>query len=423
MVYSEHMRLKFLGEIHAGAGFPEVEQGDLTNDIPFFKVGDAANPTNLTYLTSYQHTISNETRLRLRAYLFPKESIVFAKIGAALLLNKRRIIPRPSCVDNNMAGFVPKSVFPKWAYWCLCDVDFADLVNPGAVPSLNEGILNNISVFVPSESVQRQLSYLLDSETSRIDALISKKERQIELLQEKRQAIITHAVTKGLDPNAKMKDSGVEWIGEIPSHWEALELKRKWTVIDCKHKTAEYTDEGYPVISTTEVKPGRLSLNTQRRTTEECYFDLIGDSRKPEKGDLIYSRNASLGVAAFVETEAPFCMGQDVCLVKSRSENQLFLMYYLNSSVANHQLQLFSIGSTFSRINVEQIKKMIICHPPMTEQVAIAKFLDLKQQEIGSLIEKIADSISIIQEYRSSLITSAVSGHIDVSKMNTKAPE
>jgi type I restriction enzyme S subunit len=139
------------------------------------------------------------------------------------------------------------------------------------------------------------------------DALIEAKRRLIALLEEKRAVLISQVVTKGLDPDVPMKDSGIEWLGEIPAHWEAIELRRGWDVRDCKHRTAEYVfADGIPIVSTTEIKPGRLSLENTRLTTLEDFLDLTEGGRLPQCGDIIYSRNASLGSAAYVDTNEQF---------------------------------------------------------------------------------------------------------------------
>jgi len=218
--------LKRIGGLQAGAGFPEDEQGLQAEGIPFFKVGDMGSEGNEREMIGCPNTISALTAKRLRAFVFPARTIVFAKVGAALLLNRRRLLTQPSCIDNNIMGFMPDTCDHNWAFWWLSGLDLRELANPGAVPSVNEGQMRDTPVALPSEDEQRAIAAFLDRETARIDALVAKKERLIALLQEKRTALITRAVTKGLDPNVPMKDSGVEWLGEIPAHWEVRKVKR-----------------------------------------------------------------------------------------------------------------------------------------------------------------------------------------------------
>jgi len=203
------------------------------------------------------------------------------------------------------------------------------------------------------------------------------------------------------------KDSGVEWLGKVPRHWEALQLRRRWRVIDCKHRTAEYVDDGIPIVSTTEVKPGRLNLENTRMTSEAEFLDLT-EGRLPKRGDIIYSRNASVGSAAYVDTEKPFGMGQDVCLITSTDQNQLFLSYLLNSPVVLGQLEALMVGSTIHRINVGQIQRFWLVCPPLEEQYAIASFLDRETAIIDALISKKERLIELLLEKRTAIISHAV---------------
>jgi type I restriction enzyme S subunit len=175
-----------------------------------------------------------------------------------------------------------------------------------------------------------------------------------------------------------------------------------------------YFDTGIPIVSTTEIKPGILDLSSTRKTSTEEYRDLVSDGRQPRKGDLIYSRNASLGSAAYVGTDEPFCMGQDVCMMTSSDQDQLFLMYQLNSSFVRSQLESVAIGSTFLRINIAQIGCLTVCCPPPQEQARIASYLTGVQDSFRELGQAIETNIALLREYRSALITAAVTGQLDI---------
>jgi type I restriction enzyme S subunit len=126
--------LKRLGELQAGAGFPEEEQGITDEVLPFFKVGDLAQSDDGKHLISAPNTVSPATAKRLRAFVFAERTIVFAKVGAALLLNRRRILTRPSCIDNNMMGFTLRTCEVGWAFYWLAGLDFGELANPEQFP-------------------------------------------------------------------------------------------------------------------------------------------------------------------------------------------------------------------------------------------------------------------------------------------------
>jgi len=270
---------------------------------------------------------------------------------------------------------------------------------------------------------QRQIAAFLDYKTGQIDALIAKKEALLEKLAEKRTALISQAVTKGLDPTVPMQDSGIPWLGDIPAHWGVLKLCRRWTVIDCKHKTVEFIDEGFPVASIGEVRNHKFDLSQAKYTSLESYLDLI-DGRKPQKNDLIYSRNATVGCVGFVDQDVDFCMGQDVCLIKTSTESNKFLWWQLQSNFLIDQLQSIFVGATFKRINVADIKSYLVCCPPIEEQTSISEFLDKKTRLIDEQQVRIQEAIYRLKEYRTALITNAVTGKIDVRdiKLPTLTP-
>ena len=268
---------------------------------------------------------------------------------------------------------------------------------------------------LPPLDEQHAIASFLDSETSKIDALVSEQRRLIDLLKEKRQAVISHAVTKGLDPNVPMKDSGIQWLGEVPEHWEVGPLKRFWDVIDCKHVTVPFLEKGYPVASVMEVRTFELDLSRVLRTDEENHQLLIGGGRQPQKGDVIYCRNtANTGTSAYVGTDERICIGQDVVLIKSRRQNGRFLNYILHGPEMAGQLAQYMVGSTFKRINVADIRELIVTCPPKNEQDEIAEFMDSKTNHYGTLIAEAKLAIELLQERRKALISAAVTGKIDV---------
>ena len=193
------LALKRIGELQAGAGFPDGEQGILEEELPFFKVGDMGAVGNGREMRVHQHTVSRETARRLGAFVFPASTVVFAKVGAALLLNRRRLLVRPSCIDNNMMGFIPDDCDPTWALYWLSGLDMGELANPGAVPSVNEGQMHDTPAAVPPPSEQRVIAAFLDREMAQLDALIAKVRDGIDRLDELRTALVSAAVTGKID--------------------------------------------------------------------------------------------------------------------------------------------------------------------------------------------------------------------------------
>ena len=249
--------------------------------------------------------------------------------------------------------------------------------------------------WVPSRSEQRAVADYLDIETGRIDALISKKRRMIELLEERWSAWIRQVLRSLTCP--------------------VLPLKRKWRVVDCKHRTPTYVDHGgYPVISPGDITPGRLDLSRAHRFVDEAdYRDLAGGIRWPTRGDIIYSRNASIGIASYVDTDAPFSMGQDVCLVTSDDMDQLFLVYVLNS-IGVDQLDVQKLGTTFSRVNISQILEINVPVPEAGEQRGLGRRFDKAALGLKRACGALQEQMKLLAERRRALITAAVTGELHV---------
>ena len=248
----------------------------------------------------------------------------------------------------------------------------------------------------------------------RLERAIQAKRKVIALLHEQKQAIIHRAVTRGLDHTAPLKPSGIPWLGDIPKHWEVTALRRYWQVTDCKHLTVPFVEEGIPLASVVEVQSFLLKLTRCKKTKPEWYRVLIEGGRKPKRGDLIYCRNASVGACALVETDIDFAMGQDVCLIRSQSQNQRFLNYLLHSPFMDHQLELLLVGSTFKRINISHIKALTTLVPPKPEQDAVCVFLDSELATFDTAINRLEREISLLREYRTRLVADVVTGKLDV---------
>lgn len=331
----------------------------------------------------------------------------------------------------------PKKIIPSYAHHLLRSYPFQEefyRYGKGIVADLwstNSSEMKNILLPVIPITEQQNIANFLDHETTKIDSLIEKQQQLIQLLKEKRQAVISHAVTKGLDPSVKMKDSGVEWLGQVPEHWTVSKLKHFVNVVDCKHITAEFFDEGIPLASIGEVKGWKVNLSKAKLTNEKYYFELIDGNRKPQIGDIIYTRNATVGEAALVHEElSRFALGQDVCLIHIIQKlYPEFLLHFLKSEIIKIQLNSAMVGSTFKRINVDDIRNYVVIIPPFEEQKEILKALETNTKQYDSLIFSAEKQIDLMQERRTALISSAVTGKIDVrhcqnpNKNNNKSTE
>jgi type I restriction enzyme S subunit len=283
--------------------------------------------------------------------------------------------------------------------------------------------VSNFPTVLPPLPEQSAIVRFLDHACRRIGRYIHAKQKLIKLLEEQRQAVIHHAITCGLDPNARLKPSGVEWLGDVPEHWEVVQLRRRWELVDCKHLTVPFVDEGIPLASVREVRGFDLDLSKSMKTMAEWYGHLIGGRRAPKRGDLIYCRNVNVGECAYVNTDQQFAMGQDVCLIRSRAENGRFLNYIMRSTAMQKQLSLLLIGSTFNRINVSEIKSLVIAVPSRDEQDAIVSYLDSRLVGLDKSIGVAQREIALLCEYRTRLVADVVTGKLDVRGAAASLPE
>jgi len=245
---------------------------------------------------------------------------------------------------------------------------------------------------VPPRADQRAIAKFLDVETARNDTLIAKKRRLGSLVERRWQMAVRAAADE----------------------WPKVALRRLSQVIDCKHRTPAYINRGFPVVSPGDVTAGRLDLRRCHRFVDaDELADLTEGVRRPRWGDIVYSRNASIGIAAFVDTDRPFTMGQDVCLIRSESQDPLWLTYMLNS-VGIDQLQSVKIGSTFDRVNIAQLLDLEIPLPPMEVQRAVSRELDEDREAIERLQGSLTHQIGCLQERRQALITAAVTGQLEI---------
>jgi len=288
---------------------------------------------------------------------------------------------------------------------------------------LSPSRMREIPFLVPPPADQEAIVRYLEHVDRRIRRYISAKQRLIALLEEQKKAIIHHAVTRGLDPKVPLKPSGVEWLGDVPEHWDVAPLRRHWSVTDCKHLTVPFVEQGIPLASVREVQPFEVSLGSAKRTTQEWYEDLIQGGRQPRKGDLLYCRNVSVGAAALVDTNERFAMGQDVCLIRSNEQNQRYLNYFMHSPAMRIQLAALMVGSTFDRINVADVKALLVAVPPRHDQDAITAYLDQALHGIDCATDSMRTEIALLREYRTRLIADVVTGKLDVREAAARLPD
>jgi type I restriction enzyme S subunit len=290
----------------------------------------------------------------------------------------------------------------------------------GTRDRVSRSMLGAIQVQKPPLPEQRAIAAFLDRETARIDALVAKKERLIDLLQEKRTALITRAVTKGLDPAVSMKDSGVEWLGEIPAHWEVKRVRDIAAALQTgpfgsQLHADEYIQDGHPVINPANLRDGTLVADHDCTVTDEV-ADRLGHHRVQE-GDILFARRGELGRCGLVtRREAGWICGTGCLRLRPVGDKAKprYLIRLMSTAGVAEWLGLQSVGATMQNLNTSIVGRIPIVLAPLDEQEDIAAFLDRETSKIDALIAKVREAIERLKELRTALISAAVTGKIDV---------
>ncbi|MDP2521419.1 restriction endonuclease subunit S [Neptunomonas phycophila] len=281
--------------------------------------------------------------------------------------------------------------------------------------SVTQAILRGIDIWLPDAIEQSKIANFLDHETAKIDTLIDKQQQLIKLLKEKRQAVISHAVTKGLNPNAPMKDSGVEWLGEVPVHWKSAKLKYLTDVIvDGAHFTPTYVEEGVPFLRVTDIQSEEVDLGRIKFIPKNEHEVLI-QRCKPEKGDLLLSKNGTIGVPKVIDWDWEFSIFVSLCLIKFNHRlNSEYAYFYFMTHQIHEQIFGMIKQSTVINLHLDKIQDFYFSVPPIDEQECIVENLRDRLKTFDDLISKANKSISLSKERRTALISAAVTGKIDV---------
>ncbi|WP_421337881.1 restriction endonuclease subunit S [Aeromonas veronii] len=361
-------------------------------------------------------------------WLFDEDLVLIGEDGAPFFDTNKDVAFNVSdkiWVNNHAHILRPKrgSVCGTFLKYALNRVDFHLYINGSTRDKLTQADLNNISLRLPSVEEQRTIAAFLDYETARIDRLIAQQQRLIELLKEKRQAVISHAVTKGLNPNAPMKDSGVEWIGQVPEHWGVSALgyySMLNTGATPDRSKNQYWGGTIPWIKTGEVRYDTI-YETEETITQAALSETSVRLSKP--GTLLmamYGQGITRGRVAILGVSATY--------------NQACVAITPNSKLTNDFLKFFFMagydalrdgGNETSQMNLNAdiVSKFKVLVPSYEEQIDIVSFLRIKLAHYEQLINKSEHAIALMQERRTALISAAVTGKIDLRGWEPPAEE
>jgi type I restriction enzyme S subunit len=359
---------------------------------------------------TYQIVNSGDIILRLTDLQNDKRSL---RVGLA---NEKGIITSAYLKLTAKAQFLDRYLYRLLHSYDTTKVFYG--MGGGLRQSMKFEEMRRLQMLCPSLDEQEQIADFLDHETAKIDALIEKQQRLIELLKEKRQAVISHAVTKGLNPKAPMKDSGVEWLGEVPAHWKVLAIKHivATPITDGPHETPEFLDEGIPFVSAEAVSSGFIDFNKIRAHISEEDDRRFSKKYSPRKLDIYMVKSgATTGVTAIVETDRRFNIWSPLAVIRcTRSSHPYFVLNFLRCRNFTEAIELNWSFGTQQNIGMQVIENLHIARPPLEEAINIANVLQDKCAVFDKIIASAAMQIDLMQERRTALISAAVTGKIDV---------
>ncbi len=345
--------------------------------------------------------------------------------------------PENLVVSTGFAVIRPNSILHKgYAAFCLRASGFIKEVVAQSVgvsyPAINASDLVNIKVPEPTLEEQQKIASFLDHETAKIDTLIEKQQQLIKLLKEKRQAVMSHAVTKGLDPSAPMRDSGVEWLGDVPAHWDVSALKYHIdTVNGFGFSSTDVCEEGVPFIRAGNIKKKSITktdLYLPQRVVDKYKRVVLSE------GDIVISMvgsdprilDSAVGQVGVVpKSMAGAVPNQNVVILREKSDSILkdFLFYILCSGPYRNHLNVFSHKlANQSIISSSLIVGAKFMLPSTLEQKKIIDFLDKRLDKVDDLVLRNYDSLELLKERRTALISAAVTGKIDVRNWQASEP-
>ena len=281
---------------------------------------------------------------------------------------------------------------------------------------LTQNSIESAHLPLPPLAEQRAIAAFLDRETAKIDALVSKKERLIELFQEKRTALISRAVTKGLDPNVPMKDSGIEWLGDVPEHWEVAAAKRLFSIQ--LGKMLQNTPESPADAEVSYLKA--QNIQWFQVVTEDIPTMWASQYEKSkfgiEQGDLLVCEGGEGGRCAILRKQIDNCIIQNALhRVRPRGQSlNTFLQYVMSAVNAAGWFDVLNEKATIAHFTKEKFDALAIPSPPPAEQRAIADYLDRETEKLDNLVATVHEAIELLREKRTALISAAVTGRIDV---------
>lgn len=420
----EHWEASYLGfecSVKARLGWKGLKAEEYVDDGYVFLATPNIKDNEIDF--SNVNRITKERYDESPEIMLEKGDVLVTKDGSTTgTTNIIRVLPEPATVNSSIAVLRSKGhILSEYLYYFFVSEYTQNLINRMrggmGVPHLFQADLRKFNILIPTEREQRFIASFLDHETAKIDTLIEKQKQLIHLLKEKRRAVISHAVTKGLNANAKMRDSGVEWLGQVPENWDVCSIKYRCKEITDGAHISPVTEDGERYfISTKDIKNGDINFDHALLTTPTSFEYMVKTGCRPFAGDILFSKDGTIGQTAIAPEGVEFVVASSLIIIrpnKSLVTSQYF-NFMLQSDAVAEQVNSLVKGAGLPRLSIQNLLKVGGTFPPIYEQIEIAAYLSNKLVRYDELESIASLKVKLLQERRTALISAAVTGKIDV---------
>lgn len=402
---------KICGDLIAGSGFKKEFQEKKNLPIPFYKVGSLKFADNLGFLYDDENTIDEPIRNVLKATLIKEHSVIFAKIGEAIRLNRRAVNTEKCCIDNNLMAFtVNDMVLWRYAYFWTLGLDLYSYTNSTTVPAIRKSDIELINFPLPPLSEQQRI-------VERIEELFAKLDEAKERLQEvadsfavRKAAILHKAFTGELTKQWRLEN------GVSDESWEDVSLDSVCkSIYDGDHMPPPKSETGIPFLVISNVNTGFISFEKCRFVPEE-YYDGLSETRTPEIGDILYTIVGSYGIPVMVDTDKKFCFQRHMALLKPKDIYNRFLWRQLQTQSFFEQATSIATGTAQLTVPIKGLRKLIVKCPTLPEQHEIVRLIDDLLARERSAQQATEQALASIDLMKKSILARAFRGELGTNK-------
>jgi len=409
------VRSQYLFDIVSGSTPNSTDESLWDGEIKWITPADFKTEDH--YISEGKRTISQKGYDSCSTTLVPSGSIIFSKRAP---IGKVAIASGDLCTNQGCFGcIVPTNLSSNYFYYLMSILESEyNLLGSGSTfLEISAKEFSQFKLLVPPADEQETIAAYLDDRTAKIDALVAEKQAQVEDLLKYRTSLITETVTHGLNPDAPLHFSGIDWIGNIPEHWIISKFKFSLREIkDGTHFSPDTTTDGYPYVTATDVRGIGINYENTKKVSLDDFTKLVQSGCEIYKDDVLLVKDgATTGRVGMKDDDTPAVTLSSVAMLRAKSDSvPKFTYYFLQSNIIQNQISIAMAGAAMPRITLEKLGNFIAVIPPYGEQQQIAEYLDKKTAKIDALIDELNQQLDELALYRKAVISEAVTGKVDV---------